>query len=256
MPAPLAIPAAMAAKGVGAKIGGAALKALGSKAAGVFATQAGITGMNQLLADRAFRKEKQWWKEQFDYSAKYDSPAEQMKRMKEAGLNPALMYGGSGSIEGAPSPTGSGPEAAQIDMGPLALVSAQVENIKKDTALKQAQQVLEINKGKLTSSQARVAEGLVQTNMDLAKSQLDLKKEELVGKKIDNYIKNESKAEAVKNIVYSLMNAQATLKGQKLKNVEQQKLNELLEIGITPGGVIGDVLTFLGNIGLNIYKQF
>lgn len=253
---PLAIPAAMAAKGVGAKIGGTALKALGSKAAGVFATQAGITGMNQLLADRAFRKEKQWWKEQFDYSAKYDSPAEQIKRMKEAGLNPALMYGGSGSIEGAPSPGGGGPEVAQMEMGPLALVSAQVEDIKQAAALKQAQKAVELSKGKLTSAQAQVAEGLVQTNMDLAKSQLDLKKEELVGKKIDNYIKNESKAVAVKNIVYSLMNAQATLKGQQLKNVEQEKLNELLKMGITPGGAVGDILTFLGNLGINIYKQF
>lgn len=245
----------MAAK-VGAKLAG-------SKALGTAATTLGITGMNQFLADRAFRKEKEWWKEQFDYSAKYDTPAAQMARMKEAGLNPALMYGGSGSIEGAPSPSGGGPEAAKMDLQALSMISAQVENIRKDSKLKEAQQelatnqgVTELAKGKLTSSQAKVAEGLVQTNMDLTKAQLDIKREELVGKKIDNYIKDETKAEQVKNIVYSLLNAQATLKGQQLKNVEQEKLNELLKIGVTPGGMVGDILTFLGNLGINIYKQF
>ena len=116
--------------------GRAALK----QAAGTAASTLGITGMNQLLQDRAFRKEKQWWKEQFDYAAKYDTPAAQMKRMKEAGLNPALMYGGQGAVAGAPTPSGGNMNAAQGELSSLSLMSAEAQNLKADLGIKRAQE--------------------------------------------------------------------------------------------------------------------
>lgn len=57
-----------------------------------------IADVNQRLA-----------KEYFDYTAAYETPEAEMKRLKEAGLNPALMYGGapqgSGQTGGATAQT-------------------------------------------------------------------------------------------------------------------------------------------------------
>jgi len=78
----------------------------------------------------------------------YNSSKEQMKRLKEAGLNPALIYGDSGA--GAVTQTrGSAPGNWNPQVAPIggmglmagqqvALLQAQVENIKADTADKLA----------------------------------------------------------------------------------------------------------------------
>lgn len=51
-------------------------------------------------ADRAFKRSKQM----FDYQNRYNTPARQMQRLKQAGLNPALMYGQgtTGNAQGFP----------------------------------------------------------------------------------------------------------------------------------------------------------
>lgn len=51
-------------------------------------------------ADRAFYRSKQM----FDYQNRYNTPVKQMQRLKQAGLNPALMYGQgtTGNAQGYP----------------------------------------------------------------------------------------------------------------------------------------------------------
>ena len=62
---------------------------------GIFGNQA-----RRKEADRAFKRSKQM----FDYQNRYNTPARQMQRLKQAGLNPALMYGQgtTGNAQGFP----------------------------------------------------------------------------------------------------------------------------------------------------------
>lgn len=102
---------------------------------------------NKAAAELAYQRDMAQW----DRSNAYNSPGEQMKRLKMAGLNPMLAYG-SGSVAGnssGQSPTMSTPEQnynyspkgiAPIDtMGPLMamqnyqLVKAQTDAVKATT---------------------------------------------------------------------------------------------------------------------------
>lgn len=62
---------------------------------GIFGNQA-----RRKESDRAFKRSK----EMFDYQNRYNTPAKQMQRLKQAGLNPALMYGQgtTGNAQGFP----------------------------------------------------------------------------------------------------------------------------------------------------------
>lgn len=223
------LPAA-AATGV---LGKVAIGAAAKSALGTAATTLGVAGLNQALADRSFRKEKEWWKEQFDYSAKYDTPKAQMKRLKEAGLNPALMYGGPGSVQGAPSPQMGNLESANAELGSLALMSGEVQNLKAELGIKRAQEgyiqqqaLTEAQKGRLTSAQASVAQELIGTNIDLSRSQLQLRQQEIISAQIDNYIKNETLNEKVQMATAELNAKLALIENldQKTKNLQAEKL--------------------------------
>lgn len=93
------------------------------------------TLINNSHNEQLIREQNQWNLEQWNRENFYNSPAEQMKRLKSAGLNPNLMYGnGAGSMLSAPSPSmqASHTEAPQVD--PLTL--AQINNINADTKQK------------------------------------------------------------------------------------------------------------------------
>lgn len=88
-------------------------------------------------------------KEMYDYQLSRTNAKAQMSEMKQAGLNPALMYGmggeggaGSGSMGAGSSATGSAPTAskadvqnitAPMDMAQMMLMKAQKENIEANT---------------------------------------------------------------------------------------------------------------------------
>lgn len=106
-------------------------------------TGAGLTGAeqeaNQFTAEQAELANE---RDVFNYQHRYQW---EVQDMQKAGLNPALLYGGSsgaGSVPSAPagssvSPTaGNDPISAIMD---LALLKANIENIKADTGLKQAE---------------------------------------------------------------------------------------------------------------------
>lgn len=266
MPVPLAV-------ATGVKVGATAAKAAKfaalKKAAGTVATTLGTTALDQYLQNRAFNRNKDWWKEQFAIQTKFDSPAEQRKRLVEAGLNPAMMYGGTGKIEGAPS-IGSG-EAQAAETGgleSLALMSAQVENINRDTALKESnialnqnRKITELWKGRLTQSQARVAQELQDTNIALTKKALEIREQELIDKKISNWIKDRTKATQVQQAIANYRNTVASTKNltkqaalAQEKKAEQVMLNALLKVGAVPGGFTGDIITYLSNIGIRLKK--
>lgn len=83
-------------------------------------------------ADRAFNRSKQM----FDYQNRYNTPKRQMQRLKQAGLNPALMYG-QGTTGNAQGYTQQAP-AQQLNVAGAksldsALMLSQIEKTKAET---------------------------------------------------------------------------------------------------------------------------
>jgi hypothetical protein len=65
-------------------------------------------------------KNRQWAEKMRDYENEYNSPKQQIARLKEAGLNPALIYqqgAGSMTSASAPSPSNAGRPLGKIDFG-------------------------------------------------------------------------------------------------------------------------------------------
>ena len=100
---------------------------LASTVVGYFGERANIKRQakeNRRLAQEEFQRNYQMWKEQNAYNA----PSSQMARLKAAGLNPAILYGGSsGSVSGnsdqAPKLDYSGAQLASY-ASPLAALAA------------------------------------------------------------------------------------------------------------------------------------
>jgi hypothetical protein len=92
------------------------------------------------LMDKQFNMDKQMW----DYQNAYNTPAQQMARLKSAGLNPALMYGQGNTGNASQMPQSKFTELRPY-MGPadiaqttaagvqMSLANAQKEQIKENT---------------------------------------------------------------------------------------------------------------------------
>lgn len=71
------------------------------------------------------------WQEGWQRETEYNKPVNQVARLKEAGLNPALMYGtgsGSNTIDGGPAPSFDSPRQGQLPssgLDPGAVVAIQ-----------------------------------------------------------------------------------------------------------------------------------
>lgn len=120
---------------------------------------------NRELAQYNWEQQRQMWNEK----NAYDSPIQQMARLKEAGLNPNLVYGSIGNMSGqAPTPampTQEAPHSERSDYGFI----AQSANAAMQSYLQQKQidSQVELNKSQQTAiesnnmlNKARAAEAL------------------------------------------------------------------------------------------------
>lgn len=89
---------------------------------------------------------RDWQESQY---LKYNSPEAMVRQYQDAGLNPALMYQSSGgspastvtSVPSSPSPSSVSPQGAgniAETLANMSMLAAQIQNIKADTANKQA----------------------------------------------------------------------------------------------------------------------
>lgn len=114
------------------------------------AAQVAVSAINYASAANTNKKQRKWMDEAYakqradalaDWTMQnqYNSPAEQMKRLKEAGLNPNLVYGHGATTEAGTvrsSDTGSyRPEAPKLNEGAI----SNTIQYYQDTKLKQAQ---------------------------------------------------------------------------------------------------------------------
>lgn len=122
--------------------------AFGAALAGGLASSIGslfTIGAQKRAATVAFKRQK----ELFDYQNAYNTPANQMKRLKAAGLNPALMYGqgttgNATGFAGVAKADVSGPELAHSAAAgaQMSLINAQRQKLEEEADLIRNQQVL------------------------------------------------------------------------------------------------------------------
>lgn len=155
------------------------------------------TGYNVYQQNRAMKKNKEWWNERFDKTNQYNSPVQQTARMREAGLNPAMMYGGGQGGGTAQSPSTGDYQAPESNVDQLSLISSQVENLKKDSQLKGAQKLTEGYKAATENANSQIKQDLANTSADLFKFELGIKKQELYQSQIETTFKTMKEKTAI-----------------------------------------------------------
>lgn len=127
-------------------------------------------GAQKRAATTAFKRQK----ELFDYQAAYNTPAKQMQRLKEAGLNPALMYG-KGTVGNVDSFAGvqkanvTGPELAQAVAS-----GSQMSLLNTQRKLQESQKDLQDSQASLNAIEGGVKTGHLGVAKALAKSSIEL----------------------------------------------------------------------------------
>ncbi len=225
MPIPLLAPLI----GAAASIGSSLIKNSGSK-------------KSQKRADRY--NQAQWNREN-----EYNSPTSQMSRLREAGLNPNLVYGQSASGasgNASPAPMSKAAEfnfdSPISDVSKFAdttMVPAQTNNLKTQNTVMEQEAILKAAQtAKLGTDNAKgkfdlgLAKELRDTSMSAAKANLRHMEAQGIQKELDNSVKSESKKGIIKDLYYKAEISAENLKGQKLLNNLRQLEVELKRIGI------------------------
>jgi len=171
---------------------------------------------------------------------KYNHPVEQMARLKQAGLNPNLVYGGSpaqsaGNAEKiAPSKASEfkfdNPLNHMSSFQDFKIKNVQTDNLQaqndvltQDAILKGQQSVKTAAEGLSANAKAQVDQRLINTSVEAQKELLRQTQARTIGYQIDNLVSSRTAAAKVKEAYYKL-----TLLGKQITG--QQKLNELRQL--------------------------
>ena len=169
--------------------------------------QASNQGSNYLQRranKKAFERSKEFYWEQWNANNEYNHPVQQRARLKEAGLNPALMYntsGGTGTSTMGSTPTQEAPQLNAIPGGlefaQLQLLKSQQLNMDQDTELKTVDGALKIQqtateklKGELTDAQraywetqAKNAQDIIDMNLKKDAKEIEVKDQNIAESK-------------------------------------------------------------------------
>ena len=153
-------------------------------------------GAQKRAATRAFKRQKQFAREVFDYTNAYNTPKAQMDRLKAAGLNPALMYG-QGNVGNAQAMTASAP-MAQVQGPSLAqstAAGAQISLLNSQRKLNENTALLQMTEAKRKGYGDKQLGnyfsnelGIMQAEQRQKQADVNLKAEQQAGIMIDNEI--------------------------------------------------------------------
>lgn len=156
---------------------------------------AAVSGINAGATSNQNRVNRKFALQQWNRENAYNSPTAQMQRLRDAGLNPNLVYGGGATTLAAKSLPQSGDAPQFSTPNPMGLMAqhqdikkgkAETDNLSKQAVIldKQAE-LLEVQKLKTVSEIPGItARGTIQ--MELAKLYPEMAAELLRGKTIDN----------------------------------------------------------------------
>lgn len=167
------------------------------------------------LAEKAFQRNRDFYWETWNATNQYNSPVQVMARMKEAGLNPALMYAGAGGpAGGAPASQGDTPQR-----------STPAWN--RDSALSWAQQDLLDKQGEKADAEIKLSN----TNSALATERAATEKKKQL--QID-YLnaKTDAERESIRQrLKYAdrLSEMSLAFQEQQIKNLQAQEMKTTAE---------------------------
>lgn len=172
----------------------------------------------------------------------YNHPTAQMERLRSAGLNPNMIYGtqpssavgSAGSIapSKAPEYKMDNPVASLNAFNQFRNTEAQTDNLRasntvmvQEAALKAAQNAESSARTARSKFDLELAQELKQTSLQAAQANLNRINEQVVGYKIDNEVKDATKANQIKKVAMDINVAAARIKNMKAstKNLEAEK---------------------------------
>lgn len=157
--------------------------------------------LNKEQADYSQGLQKDMYDYTFDKEAEYNDPSAQVGRLRTAGLNPALMYGGSGTTGSASGSTGGAQAAGVAALQPMGLqIALQAE----------------MQKAQIDALNAQT----LKTNAETAKTASEIEKT-----KSETNLNKERIEETINNIDA----LQERVRASKVSTKEQEYKNEILE---------------------------
>lgn len=173
---------------------------------------------------------------------KYNSPIQQMQRMKEAGLNPNMMYGGgSGNVAQSVSTRPSSAPTPQLSVPQMGNPLGKFMDafIGITTAVARTNNLLAAAENNRTRSDLNIAD--LNTRDELNRSKIWSLDTGSQGRAIDNGFKQTLGEQQVRLNLQRIINAQADgrLKDQMLKNLESSNDIMMLDYYLKRHGLDG-----------------
>lgn len=193
---------------------------------------------NRRSQNRANRHNIAFWNLQNEYN----NPSAQIERLKNAGLNPNLIYGTSPTSAvgnaGAIAPSKAAPYKADNPMQAMHQYAnvrqseAQTDNLKTQNTVLAADAALKGVQTANLASDTRVKKQLEATSVNAAQENLRNLEQKTIGAELDNTFKDSSMKDRLKNILYQAQTAKENLKGSKLLNKLRSLEIDLKNLGI------------------------
>ena len=174
----------------------------------------------QQLADR---KNIQFWEMQ----NAYNTPKQQMARLKDAGLNPNLIYGSNANtgVAGSVSPSKASPYNIQNPVPSAvqtALMGAQINNLNSVTAKNRAETARTV--------------GMTPYQVDASLSKANQARQSAIQSQIETSIYNTTQKDKINKIVQEALLAKERVKSEKAKADFTKKM---LDMNINPNSGFG-----------------
>lgn len=204
-----------------------------------FPFMAAATGLSALIGGATTLMTNRSNQKLFRENRDYNHPANQMKRLKEAGLNPNLVYGNGANNVSSPPPKNEAPEFNIIG------AIAQYQNVKNaikqeqvlDQKYKNSVQEMELKKMAL---EHRVFDldkkkSLLDSDISYAQNRVSIQRLDMINKQIFNSnLDAKMKADILGAIERARLNRANTTLTEIKTDIERELLDRWYSKGITP----------------------
>ena len=201
------------------------------------------------------RRERKAWERNVEFwhmQNEYNHPSAQMARLREAGLNPNLIYGTSPTSAVGQAESIHPAKAAPYEIeNPLSQITrysevkhkeAVIDNLRamntvhrQEALLKGAQIIDKLTDAEKKGFDLGVARELKDTQVSVAKENLRQMEATTLNKQLDADFKSQTLKNRVADIFYRVENAKEELTGKKLINELRSLERDLKQIGIEKG---------------------